>query len=220
MEYDKLAQLVEQYEPNPEVLQQLGRVQLLMVVGPSGVGKSTLMKASGMPEVLGDASRWPRRDEQNGVDYWFRSEAEMLEEIRAGKYVQVAIGAEGDLKATHAGSFPEKGQAVFAVVASAVPVFRALPFEQTKTAVIVPPDYDTWMDRLAAHHDAPDRLARRMAEARQSYSFALHDDQAQFVLNDTVELAVERMRQVVAEQPVDRAEEARTIAESLLQQLR
>lgn len=216
MDQSRLAELVANYRPDEQVLAGLSRVRLLMVVGPTGVGKSTLMKACGIPQVIGDASRSPRRGEVNGVDYWFRTEADMLAEAEAGRYIQLAMGSEGDLKATHAGSFPAFGQAVFAVVASAVETFRHLPFGETATAVIVPPDFATWMARVGNHHTSPDKLATRFKEARLSYEFALSDENSLFVLNDELELAVAHLLSIAEGKVPDGHTQAKAVASDLL----
>lgn len=219
MNQEQLAELVANYQPDERVIAGLSKVHLLMVVGPTGVGKSTLIKASGIKEVVGDASRAPRSNETNGVDNWFRSLDEMLAEAKAGRYVQLALGSEGDLKATHAGSFPQSGLAAFPVAAAAVHVFRTLPFAGTTTAVIVPPDYDTWMQRISAHHTAPDKLAKRLAEARRSYEFALNDEASMFVLNDELEVAVARLIEAASGQVPDHHDQARQIAANLLDRI-
>lgn len=219
MNQEQLAELVANYQPDERVIAGLSKVNLLMLVGPTGVGKSTLIKASGIKEVIGEASRVPRSNEVNGVDSWFRSLDEMVAEAKAGRYVQLALGSEGDLKATHAGSFPSSGLAAFTVAASAIGVFRALPLASTTTAVVVPPDYDTWMRRISAHHTAPDKLAIRLEEAKRSYEFALHDGASMFVLNDGLEAALVRLLAVASGQVPDHHDQARQIAMDLLQHI-
>jgi len=219
MERLVLKRLVDGYRPHQDTLAKLNNLHLVLLVGPSGVGKSALMEASGWPEVIGDASRAPRAGERNGVDYWFRSEDEMVRDMEAGRYLQVAIGSEGDIKATHPNNFPSEGTAVFAVVASAVPLFRALPFAGTTTAVVVPPDFDTWMIRLQDHRLSRVQLEPRLAEARKSYEFALQDGQVKFILNDDLEAAVRRLHQAVKGVEPDDAETARTVAADLLRHL-
>lgn len=215
----ELQQLVESYQPDPAALQALEPVRLLMTVAPSGTGKTTLARASGLAMVLGDAARPPRKGEQDGVDYWFRSQTEMERDARARQYIQIAIGAGGDLKGTRASSFPQTGWAVFAVVAAAVPNFRSLPFAETKVAVIVPPDYETWMQRMDGHELDERAREARVKEAEHSYQFALADSEALFVLNDTVEAGARRLLQVVKGETPDRHDKARAIAVNILAQL-
>jgi guanylate kinase len=215
MKHSELLRVVKNYKPNDMASARLHNVELLMIVGPSGVGKSALMKASGFFEVVGDASREPRPGERHGVDYWFRSEKDMLREASAGNYLQVAVGSEDDLKGTHGSNFPDHGTAVFGVVASAVPLFRSLPFARTMTVVVVPPDYDVWLQRLHEHHLTSEQLEPRLAEAKDSYEFALQDDQAQFLLNDDLESAVRRLHQIAAGHEPDDEPQARQIAEAI-----
>jgi guanylate kinase len=219
MNQQQLAELVANYQPDERVIAGLSKVHLLMVVGPTGVGKSTLIKASGLPVVIGDASRPPRSNEVNGVDNWFRSLDDMVAEATARQYVQLAIGSEGDLKGTHASSFPPSGPAAFTVAASAIGVFRKLPFASTATVVIVPPDYQTWMERISAHHTAPDKLALRLAEAERSYEFALNDQVSMFVLNDELEAAATRLKTAASGRVPDHHDQAREIVTDLLRQI-
>jgi len=217
MNQQQLTALVENYRPDEHVLEELGSVHLVMIVGPTGVGKSTLIKACGLPQVIGDASRPPREGEVNGVDYWFRSEEEMLTEADAGRYLQLAVGSEGDLKATHAASFPRSGPAIFAVIASAVDEFRHLPFAETTTVVIVPPSYDIWMERIDMHHTDPQKLAIRFEEARRSYEFALNDEASIFIVDDELNATIPRLLDVaVGKVSHQEHVRARAIARELL----
>jgi guanylate kinase len=219
MNHNELSQLVANYRPEPAILAGLSAVRLVMVVGPTGVGKSTLIKASGLPEAIGDASRPPRAGEVDGVDYHFRTLPEMIAEARCGRYVQLALGSEDDLKATHADSFPPQGPVIFAVAAAAVDTFRRLPFATTVTLVIVPPDYEVWMRRIGNHHTAPDKLALRMEEARRSYEFALQDTACQFVLNTSLALAAGEITTAAAGHVPASNRQARQVATELLSQL-
>lgn len=219
MNQAEIEQLVVNYQPNEAVQHHLDELSLIMTLGPSGVGKTTLAHASGLPMVLGDASREPRPHEQNGADYWFRSFDDMLRDVKNGEYVQIAVGSEGDLKGTRSGSFPTRSVAVFAVVAAAIETFRNLGFAETKTAVIVPPSFEEWMKRLGGHNISDEKIQQRLAEARPSFTFALQDDQAQFVLNDSVKAGAERLRQVAAGKVPDQNDQARRIVEELLKRL-
>ena len=73
---------------------------IYLLVGPSGVGKSTLMNevAEQVPKLerlLTATTRPPREGEQNGRDYLFISDEEFDQRIRAGDFVEHVLGAAG-----------------------------------------------------------------------------------------------------------------------------
>jgi guanylate kinase len=134
--------------------------------------------------TLTDVSRQPRPGEQDGVDYYFHSRADMLAGMRRGVYVQVAPTVNGDIYASRAASYTVDGCAIMAIIADAMPVLRSLPFRQIRTICIVPPSYEAWQLRIAAHHFTKQETIRRLQEARRSLLFAAEDKQSKLLMND------------------------------------
>jgi guanylate kinase len=69
---------------------------LIVISGPSGVGKDTViqsMRQRGLPFhfVITATTRPPRPNEQNGVDYFFLSKDEFAEMIEQGELLEYAI---------------------------------------------------------------------------------------------------------------------------------
>ena len=113
-----LPELVKTYQPAPDIANQIKALEVLMLVGPSGVGKTTLIQESGLAYVPSDTTRPARPGEVEGEDFYFRSDCDQIvQEIRSGKFVQIAVDPGGDLKATKASSYPRNGVIVMAVVA-------------------------------------------------------------------------------------------------------
>lgn len=217
----RLPELARNYRAAPEVLQKIQRLKLLIIIGPSGVGKTTIINALGLPYVPSDNSRPRRPEEREGVDYFFRQDYErVIKEIKTGKFVQVAIDSGGDLKATRASSYPESGMATMAVVADVVPYFRDLGFGQTVSIFITPPSYEEWMRRLDVHDLSEEHKNKRLAEASRSFSFALNDKQTHFILNDNISDAANQINDLVAGK-IDNGREAaaRQAAEGCLDKL-
>ena len=69
---------------------------LLMLSGPSGVGKTTvahrlLAKNINLSRVVTCTTRLPREGESDGVDYHFLEEKEFQRRVEAGKFLEHAV---------------------------------------------------------------------------------------------------------------------------------
>lgn len=219
---EELKQLVENYRPDQKILVGLADIRVLGTVGPSASGKTTLMKALVNASlkfrfILDETSRSPRPNEVNGLDFLFRTREEILEDLRRGELVQVAIGPNGDLYSTRLSSYPSGGIGVIALVPPAVIEFRNLPFKSFAAAFIVPYEFTAWQEWLAKQAKAgswsTEKLHSRLAEARRSYEFALADKDIHFVLNDDIDRAIARLLQVTEHQPPADENPAKTVAQ-------
>jgi len=216
-----LPELAKNYEPAEDVHSHIGKVSLLMTVGPSSVGKTTVMRGLELPYVPSDTTRVRRRGEVDGVDYHFRDDySAVADDIVDGRFVQIVIGPGGDLYATKDSSYPESGPATMAVMTDVIPVFRNLGFKRLIGAFIVPPDYSEWMRRISVRNFNDEDLQKRLAEARRSLSFAIQDKQMHFILNDEPTLAISQTKNLLeGRTDKDREEKAKSAAEAILEQL-
>jgi len=216
-----LPDLVKDYQIPAQIVSRIRNIDLLMVVGGTGVGKTVIIKRMGVPYVIADTTRPIRPEEINGSDYFFRTDYEQLiAEIKNRNFVQVAIGPAGDFYGTRASAYPEIGFAVYAVVSDVVPLFRQLGFNETICAFVTPPNFLEWMSRLDRHNVERDQLAGRLAEAKRSYEFALNDPQTHFILNDNLDKAVEQTKMLLAgTSDRDREARARQASQEIYQEL-
>lgn len=217
------------YQPAAGVLEKIKEFNVVAVVGPTAVGKTTLTVATSMAHrqlamVLAQTSRLPRPRELDGIDYHFRPRQEMLERIARHEYVQVAPNLLGELYATAPEDYPATGVGLLAVIADAIPMFQALPFKSFKIIFVVPPSWEEWQVRLRAHGFDPTQLVKRLDEAKRSLTFALSAPNIWFVINDAFDLAAADFVALAQGDTVGPRlqadqERAKTIAQTLLAKL-
>jgi len=74
---------------------------VIVLHGPSGVGKDTVIEAlgarTGIRRATSSTTRAPRDNEKHGIDYYFLSEEEFLRKVDAGAFAEHAV-VYGDLK--------------------------------------------------------------------------------------------------------------------------
>lgn len=191
----RASELIRNYKPNPEVKAQLARVKLIALVGPTGAGKSTVTRQSGIPYVIGDTTRPPREGEVQGRDYNFRTDFEaMLREIESGEYAQLVTQRGSEVYGTKANSYPAEGVCAMSVIATAIPLFKNLGFGAVRPVYVVPPNHSEWMRRISMHRDKD--LEARLLEAKESLFAALNDPSYVFLLNDNLDSAVTTLRRI------------------------
>ena len=176
-------------------LERPDRGVLFVVSGPSGVGKSTLVKAAlaRIPDLgfsVSATTRAPREGEVDGVDYHFVTAERFQERVREGEFLEHATVYDrsyGTLRAPTEAVLAE-GRSILldidmqgsALVRSAMP--------EAVHVYILPPSWDTLYQRLVARGtDGPDVIARRMALAEQQLQGAPSYDYQ--VVNDDLEAA-------------------------------
>ncbi len=191
------------YRASEETKAQLAQVDLVAIVGPTGVGKSTIIKELGLPYVLSDVSRDPRPEEKDNKNYHFRNDyLDIIKDIKEGKYAQFLVSKYDEFYGTRASAYPKEGLCAMAIVASAMPVFRSLGFRSVTAIYVMPPSYVEWMHRIGGVRT--NDLLARIDEARQSIDMAMQEtDDYHFVLNDTLELAVKDIQTILDGGEVD-----------------
>lgn len=195
--------LQQGYQASEQTKQQLAQVDLLAIVGPTGVGKSTIIKELGLPYVMSDVSRTAREDEKNHQNYHFREDyLDIIKEIKNGDYAQFLVSKYDEFYGTRASSYPKEGPCTMAIVASAMSVFRNLGFRNVLAIYVMPPSYVEWMRRIGGARTTD--LLGRIDEARQSINLALEEqDQYRFVLNDELSKAVDDIKKLMNGENVD-----------------
>lgn len=174
------------------------RGQLVVLAGPSAVGKSTVVSGlrSAVPDLYFSVSmttRAPRPGEVDGKDYFFVTPEHFQGRIDRGEMLEWA-DIHGGLQrsGTPAGPVQEAmdaGRPVLVEVdlAGARNIKRLLP--EAQTVFLAPPSWDILVQRLTGRGtETPEVIERRLTTAREEL-----DAQGEFdvvVINDNVDTAV------------------------------
>ncbi|MET7768975.1 guanylate kinase [Nocardia sp. NPDC005366] len=175
--------------------------RLVVLVGPSAVGKSTVVRCvrEFLPELVFSVSattRAPRPGEVDGLDYRFVSRAEFDAMIEAGELLEWAeIHGGLQRSGTPAGPIREalkagKNVLVEVDLEGARSVRRALP--EAILVFLAPPSWDELVSRLTSRGtESPEVIARRLETAR--IELAACDEFDIVIVNDEVTSACEQL---------------------------
>jgi guanylate kinase len=202
---DLLSQLraaVASYQIAPQTIEKLQSLQFVVLAAITGSGRNTivreLLKTGRYSYIVSDTTRRPRVNdgikEQNGVEYWFRSEADALADVKAGKYVEVAINHKRYLYGNSIKAYDE-ALSTHKIAITDVDTKGADTFHRVKSDVmaifVLPPSYEEWRRRLMDRGDMTDEeFTNRVQSARAELTHALETDFYHFVINDDLDQAV------------------------------
>ena len=177
------------------------RGRLIVLVGPSAVGKSTVVAkvCAAMPDVhfsVSATTRDPRPGEVDGRDYHFVSAADFDEMIAADELLEWAE-IHGGLQRSGTPIAPvlaalEAGKPVLVEVdlVGARNVVARLP--EAVTVFLAPPSWDELVSRLTGRAtETPEAIERRLATARTE--MAAQDEFDHVIVNSEVDRAADQL---------------------------
>ena len=132
------------------------RTNVLVVAGPSGVGKTTLIRNAmqqhpGWTFSVSATTRPQRGHEQEGKDYFFLTDSEFERRIRAGEFIEYA-NVYGRMYGTLRSEFEraeKAGQGLLVEIDTVGCLTIRQLYPEFPTIAIVPPRYSVLRERLA-----------------------------------------------------------------------
>jgi guanylate kinase len=175
--------------------------EVLVITGPSGVGKGTLIRLlldrfPRMALSVSATTRAPRLGEQEGLDYHFLSPEEFQRRIDAGEFLEWAEYA-GNRYGTLRSELERDAHPLVLEIElqGARQVRERVP--EAVSVFIAPPSEEALRTRLVGRgSDGPEQIERRLAVAREEMAAESEFDHV--VVNDDLDAAAERLGDLVA----------------------
>jgi guanylate kinase len=182
------------YQPNSGIARELRRKTIVPIIGPTAVGKSTVIEVILQSENdfsgVATITTRPKRDDESAPGWRFLTHdgehlRDIVARVKAGELVQYAVHpTTGYIYATELQDYP-KSFNVIAMLSSAMADIEKLPFKACKPIALVtaPADWEEWFMHRGGTTQNPDDAAKRLREAQQSIVWLLNHDEAAWVCN-------------------------------------
>lgn len=191
------------YQISQEGLKLLSKLSLLLLGGPSAAGRNTiiehLIKLGEYRLIVSDTTRKPRTNngipEVNGETYWFRSEQEVLDELKRGEFLEAEIIHDQQVSGISLRELRKAlSQNKIAVTDIEIGGFNNIMSSKPDTVglLILPPSFDEWLKRLRGRgNNMPEsEILNRLRTGARIFSEAVSQSPATIVINDELERSV------------------------------
>jgi|SRR3954447_19394213 len=174
---------------------------VLVVTGPSGVGKGTLIRrllerVPGLKLSVSATTRPPRPGEEDGSDYHFLTPEEFEKRLLRGEFLEHAVyaGNQYGTPRSEIDRAPD-GLVLEIEVEGARQVRERLP--EALQVFIAPPSPEALKERLLTRGtDSEEQMKRRLARAEEE--LAARPEFKHVIVNDDVDTAVAELERLAA----------------------
>ncbi|WP_438433537.1 guanylate kinase [Gorillibacterium sp. sgz500922] len=176
---------------------------LIVLSGPSGVGKGTVCtalrgRASDLIYSVSATTRKPREGEREGVNYFYRTKEEFLSMIEKGELLEWAeyVGNYYGTPKDFVEKTIEEGKDIILEIDVQGALKVKEKFPEGVFLFLLPPSLDELESRIVGRGtETEDVIAGRMMAARDELELVKHYDYA--IVNDRVDLACDRIQSIL-----------------------
>lgn len=230
----KFITALQDYKMSSETKRVLTQTPFVLMVAATSSGRNTiineLLKTGNYYFIVSDTTRPPRSNdgvmEQSGVEYFFRTEKEMLDDIKSGRFVEAAVIHNQQVSGISVREI-EKAHQQGKIAITDIEIVGTKNIARVKSDVvpifILPPNFEEWLRRMRNRGEfAPIELHNRLMSAVKEFRAALDDGRFTFVINDKLKDAVKAVDEIVRLGVHDRKSEikARELAKQLYEDTR
>lgn len=196
------------YRLSKEAMQVLAATPFVGLTAPTSTGRNTiireLVKTGNYYFIVSDTTRPKRYNdgvlEQEGVEYFFRSEDDILADIRTGKFIEAEIIHSQQVSGVSVREV-EKARAQGKIAITDLEIEGGINLAYLKqdaiTIFLLPPTFVEWLHRIQKRTSVtPLELHRRLQSTTKNLKLALETDLFIFVVNDNLNDAVQKVDEI------------------------
>lgn len=201
--YSEFKAVLAKYQVSEEAKSAIEGLQLALLLAPTSGGRNTVIRyllATGkFHYIVSDTTREPRINdgilEQNGREYWFRTEEEILADLKAGAYLEAEIIHDQQVSGMAIRELVKaKNKKKIAItdidLEGVHSVIAAKP--DAKPIMILPPSFDEWQRRILRRgRMSPGELKRRFDTAYKIFDDGINQTYYHFVISENVDQSAE-----------------------------
>lgn len=223
------------YQVSDEAQTILHDTKIVLCSAATATGRNTiireLLKTERYYFIISDTTRRPRTNdgvlEQDGTEYWFRTEDQMLDQLNTGKMVEAEVIHSQQVSGMSVREI-EKAHDMNKIAITDADRGGITAIKKVKPDAIclffLPPSFEEWQRRINDRGDMTDiEKHRRLETAVKEFEAALTNDYYLFVINDDLAEAVAKVDAIATNpQAVDQADQdaGRELAQTILARTR
>lgn len=204
--------VLKDYHISEQSKQAINGLRLGLFMGVTAAGRNTiineLIRSHGDEYyyIVSDTTRPPQvrngKLEQNGVEYYFRQEEDVLADLKKGAFLEAEIIHDQQVSGMSIRELTKakelKKIAVTDAEFNSAEVRAIKP--DTMTFFVIPPSFDAWMERIASRGGMGyAEIGRRLETALKMFTAAKTDDQFILVVNSDFHETVKKVHKYVTD---------------------
>ncbi len=212
----------------------LKNMKLVLLSGPTAVGRNTiinqLIKNDNYSYIVSDTTRKPRINdgvkEVNGVTYWFRTEKEFINDLKAGEFLEAEIIHDRQVSGISIRELRKihelnKVALTEVEIGGFINILNIKP--DTVGIFVLPPSFDQWLGRLYSRSQmSKEEIVSRLKTAKRIFEAAISFQNTFIVINDDLDVAVNEVEKIIKGTKFDQnsIKNAKLLATKLLRDTR
>jgi guanylate kinase len=213
--FSQFRSLLQNYQPSESAKETLKHLRFVALVAPTSAGRNTIIrsleKTGKYYFIVSDTTRSPRVNdgklEQDGSVYWFRSEEDILNDLKQGKFLEAEIIHNQQVSGVSIRELQKARQEnKIAITDMDIGgIHNVMKAKADTIAILVlPPSFKEWQRRIAERGKMTDEeLVRRLQTAERIFTTALGSKELIFVINNDLSKASKQIEEMVDSGQID-----------------